>query len=173
MLPETATENDLHGILDILNHYIRCHHCTFDTKPWAVDEKLSWFGTFSADGPYQLRLTRSGNTVTGYAHSARWRPKAAYDVTAETTVYVHPDFQGQGLGTLLLRDLLGRLEATPLEQAVAGIAQPNEASNRLHRQLGFHEVGTYRRVGYKFDRRWDVTWFQRNLAQAAQQAHDG
>ena len=48
-------------------------------------------------------------------------------------------------------------------RAVAGIAQPNEASNRLHRKLGYRAVGTFHRVGRKFNRDWDVTWFERDI----------
>ena len=47
---------------------------------------------------------------------------------------------------------------------MAGIALPNEASVGLHRALGFVEVGTYRRVGWKLGRWHDVAWFQRSLA---------
>ena len=152
---------DLPGILDILNHYIRTHHCIFDTDCWSVARKQEWFGTFRPDGPYRLLIARAADTLIGYAHSSRWRPKAAYDVTVETTVYVHPDHCSKGVGAALMQRLLKELGDTDIHSAVAGIAQPNPASNRLHEQLGFREVGTYRQVGFKFGKYWDVCWYQK------------
>ena len=44
-----------------------------------------------------------------------------------------------------------------------GIALPNEASARLHERFGFRHVGTYREVGRKFGRYWDVAWYEKPL----------
>jgi hypothetical protein len=41
--------------------------------------------------------------------------------------------------------------------AYAGIALPNPSSVGLHESFGFESIGTYRRVGFKFDRWHDVT----------------
>jgi phosphinothricin acetyltransferase len=64
---------------------------------------------------------------------------------------------------VLYDELLTRLEASPLRLAVAGIAEPNEASTRLHLGRGFTFVGTFTGVGTKFGRSWDVSWYQRPL----------
>ncbi|NND44178.1 MAG: N-acetyltransferase [Xanthomonadales bacterium] len=163
ILPEAARPGDLPALLGILNHYIATDHCTFDTVPWRPEQKQTWFEACDNSGPYQLWVAREGPDLLGYAHSNRWRPKQAYDITVETTVYVHPDHLGRGLGRALLGHLLEQLIEQRLHSAVAGIAQPNPASNELHRKLGFREVGTYREVGFKFGRHWDVTWFQKIL----------
>lgn len=88
-------------------------------------------------------------------------------MTVETTVYVAPDALGQGLGTALLGGLLERLRGTGALRAVAGIAQPNDASNRLHETLGYRPVGTFHRVGRKFGRDWDVAWYERDIEAAS------
>jgi hypothetical protein len=41
--------------------------------------------------------------------------------------------------------------------------QPNEASNGLHRALGFLPAGTYRGIGWKAGARHDVQWWQLDL----------
>jgi phosphinothricin acetyltransferase len=156
-----AKGGDLPGVLKILNHYVVNHHCTFDTRPWSVEQKQEWFDQFSHEGRYRLLVARSGDRLLGYAHSCRWRPKNAYDITVETTVYVHPEHKSRGLGHALLQRLLDELEGTGVHSAVAGIAQPNEASNRLHERLGYQSVGTFQRAGLKFNNYWDVTWYQK------------
>jgi phosphinothricin acetyltransferase len=160
---EPAGHHDLAGILDILNHFILHDHCTFDTQPWSPGDKQAWFESFGEKPQYLLLVARQGDDILGYAHSGQWRGKRAYDVTVETTVYVAAGHAGRGLGRALLGDLLHRLEDTPARRAVAGVAQPNSASNRLHESLGFSAVGTFHGVGHKFGKFWDVRWFERSI----------
>jgi phosphinothricin acetyltransferase len=160
VIVEHAKPGDLPAILDILNHYILTHHATFDTVPWAVDQKQEWFDSNTSDGPYQLLVARLDDRILGYAFSGRWRPKKGYNGTAESTVYVHPDATGQNIGYLLMSELLERLSNTGLKKLVAGVAQPGDDSNRLHEKLGYIPVGTFHQVGFKFDKFWDVLWFE-------------
>jgi phosphinothricin acetyltransferase len=43
------------------------------------------------------------------------------------------------------------------------VALPNDASEALHRRLGFRDVGTFTEVGWKQDRWVDVRWYERAL----------
>ncbi len=116
------------------------------------------------DGPYELLVAITADElVTGYAKTGRFRDKAAYASTAETSVYVHRDHRGAGVGDALYTALLARLDAGPQRTAVAGITQPNAASMRLHARHGFAIVGTFHEVGVKDGRAWDVTWLERPL----------
>ena len=160
---EPARQDDLPAILGILNHYIEHDHCTFDTRPWSVEQKQSWFDGFSDDGPYRLLVARQGDLLLGYVHSNRWRPKNAYDITVETTVYVAPEAGGQGIGYRLMESLFRKIDGQGLHSAVAGVTQPNPASDALHLKLGFERVGTFKEVGYKFGHFHDVTWYRKPL----------
>jgi phosphinothricin acetyltransferase len=44
---------------------------------------------------------------------------------------------------------------------LAVVALPNDASEALHRALGFERVGVLREVGHKFGRHVDTAWWQR------------
>jgi phosphinothricin acetyltransferase len=83
------------------------------------------------------------------------------------SVYVAEGGRGKGVGGALYDELLARLERTELKLAVAGIAEPNEASIRLHLSRGFTYVGTFHRVGTKFGSEWDVSWYERPLRDPA------
>lgn len=124
----------------------------------ATDESLGHMLVTAVDG---------AGAVLGYAKSARFRPKAAYASTCETSVYVGSAARGHGVGGALYTELLGRLDRSGLRLAVAGVTDPNPASAQLHRSHGFAPVGTFSGVGVKFGRPWDVTWFQRPLQSAA------
>jgi phosphinothricin acetyltransferase len=158
-----ARQRDLQGVVEILNHYIKTDPCTFDMEPWGVEDKQAWFDSLSTSGRHQLLVAEDSGTICGYAHSGPFRPKVGYQTTVETTVYVHADAPGRGLGGLLMKSLLASIEGTGVHRAIAIIVQPNEASNRLHQRLGFHPVGTFSEVGYKFEQYWDSTWYERQF----------
>lgn len=99
--------------------------------------------------------------VAGVASSGRYRPRAAYDTTVETSVYIAPDSVGRGLGSALYGALFDALDGERVHRAVAGIALPNDASVALHRRFGFERVGRFSEEGWKFDRFWDVDWYER------------
>jgi phosphinothricin acetyltransferase len=101
--------------------------------------------------------------ILGYATSSAFRAKPAYATSVEVTVYVAPDAARRGVGTLLYEALFSALDSEDLHRAYAGIALPNEASVRLHERFGFRHVGTYREVGRKFGRYWDVAWYEKEL----------
>jgi len=66
---ERGREDDLPGIVDILNHTIMNSNATLATQPVSVAERRDWFDRFSATGPYQLLVARRGSQVLGYAAS--------------------------------------------------------------------------------------------------------
>ena len=136
---------------------------TFDFDAPTVDW---WRGVLADNGPAQneLLVAVEDGEVLGYAKSGRFKERPGYDTTRETSAYVHEDHRGRGVGTALYRELLGRLDRSGLRTAVAGVTQPNPASDRLHAAFGFTEVGTFVDVGEKFGKPWSVRWYQRPLA---------
>jgi phosphinothricin acetyltransferase len=159
-----AVADDLRALTDIYNHYIVHTAVTFDLQPFTPDERRSWFEAHGAAGPYRLIVaTEDDGLVLGYATTSRWRPKAAYQTTVESSVYVHPSAVGRGCGRHLYDALFESIAGEDLHRIVAGVSLPNEASIRLHEKCGFRSVGTFSGVGRKFGRYWDVAWFERPL----------
>jgi phosphinothricin acetyltransferase len=156
-----AGEGDLPAILRIYNHYVETSHATFDTEPMTVGQRTGWMQQFDETGPYRLIVAHRGPSLCGFAYSAQFRSRPAYDVSVETTVYVAPKAIGRGLGRALYGSLLGEIDGAGIHRAYAGIALPNEPSVSLHEHFGFRHVGTFSEVGYKFGRYWDVAWFER------------
>ncbi|MFD5539807.1 GNAT family N-acetyltransferase [Streptomyces sp. NPDC127079] len=160
-----GNEGDLAALTEIYNHYVRETPITFDTVAFTPEERRPWLLSHPEDGPYRLMVAAAPDSqeILGYATSSPYRAKPAYATSVETTVYVAPHAGRRGVGTLLYRALFEALAGQDLHRAYAGIAQPNEASTRLHERFGFGYVGTYREVGRKFGRYWDVAWYERPL----------
>ncbi|MFF9170464.1 MULTISPECIES: GNAT family N-acetyltransferase [unclassified Streptomyces] len=160
-----GVEADLEALTDLYNHYVRETPITFDTAVFTPEERRPWLLSHPEDGPYRLKVAADADTqeILGYATSSPYRAKPAYSTSVETTVYVAPGAGGRGVGTLLYEALFAALAGEDLHRAYAGIAQPNEPSVRLHERFGFRHVGTYREVGRKFGRWWDVAWYEKEL----------
>lgn len=160
-----GVESDLDALTAIYNHYVRETPITFDTATFTPVERRPWLLSHPEDGPHRLMVATAGDSqqILGYATSSAFRPKPAYETSVEVTIYLAPDAGGRGTGTLLYKALFGALADEDLHRAYAGIAQPNEASVRLHERFGFRHVGTYREVGRKFGRYWDVAWYEKEL----------
>lgn len=160
-----GVEGDLRALTDIYNHYVRETPITFDTTVFTPEERRPWLLSHPEDGPYLLKVAADADSqeILGYATSSPFRPKPAYATSVEVTIYLAPHAGGRGIGTLLYKALFEALADEDVHRAYAGIAQPNEASQRLHERFGFRYVGTYREVGRKFGRYWDVAWFEKDL----------
>lgn len=160
-----GSEGDLDALTAIYNHYVRETPITFDTAVFTAEERRSWLLSHPEDGPHRLMVAADvdSQTTLGYATSSPLRPKPAYATSVEVTVYLAPDAAGRGIGTLLYKALFEALTGEDLHRAYAGIALPNEASARLHERFGFRHIGTYREVGRKFGRYWDVGWYEKEL----------
>ncbi len=118
----------------------------------------------AGEGRYPWLVWEEAGAVAGYAYASAYRARAAYDRTAETTVYVAREAQGRGVGWRLYAALIERLTADGFTQALGVISLPNEASVALHEALGFRQVARLERVGCKFGRWLDVGYWQRRLA---------
>ncbi|MEU7021551.1 N-acetyltransferase family protein [Streptomyces sp. NPDC046203] len=160
-----GVEDDLGALTDLYNHYVRETAVTFDTEPFTPEQRLPWLRSRLEDGPHRLLVAQDRGTgeILGYATSGPFRAKAAYDTSVEVSVYLSPAAGGRGIGTLLYEELFTALATEDVHRAYAGIARPNDASDRLHARFGFRLVGTFGEAGRKFGRYWDVAWYEKRL----------
>jgi phosphinothricin acetyltransferase len=162
-----SADGDLAELVSIYNHYVENTPVTFHTTQFTVPQRIEWFTTFSKEGPYRLLVAERDGKILGYASSANYKPRAAYDTSVETTIYLDAEAVGTGVGTKLYGALIDQLVADErLHRAYGGVALPNPASTAMHERLGFELLGTYSEVGYKFDKYWDVAWYEKDLTAA-------
>jgi phosphinothricin acetyltransferase len=142
----------------LTNHFIEHTAIHFAYEP-ASDAEFTATWSQSA-GDYPWLVAEVDGAFAAYAKATRWRDRAAYSRTTETTVYVAPAHQGKGVGRAIYTQLLDTLRMRGFRTAIGGITLPNPASVRLHESLGFRHVGTFRGVGCKFGRWHDVGFWQ-------------
>ena len=155
---------DLAALLNIYNHYVTTTHISFDVEPRTLEQRRAWFDSFAEAGRHQCFVADRDGVAIGWASSGKFKDRAAYDTSVETSVYLAPGEGGKGLGRLLYGTLFDALAKEDVHRCFGGIALPNEASIGIHLAMGFRHVGTYTEVGRKFSRFWDVAWYEKAMA---------
>ncbi|MDP9046203.1 MAG: N-acetyltransferase family protein [Pseudomonadota bacterium] len=167
LLIRPAAAADLPAITAIYAWNVQNGTGTFELDPPDQAEMASRHAAVASKGLPWLVAERDG-TVLGYAYANHFRPRLAYRFCVEDSIYLAPQALGQGLGRLLLAELVARCEALGVRQMLAVIGDSaNLGSVGVHRTLGFEPTGTFKAVGWKFDRWLDVVLMQKTLGPGA------
>jgi L-amino acid N-acyltransferase YncA len=167
LLIRPSTEADLPAITAIYAWNVEHGTGTFETEAPDAAEIARRRADVLAKGLPWLVAQRAGE-ILGYAYASHFRPRFAYRFCLEDSIYLAADAQGQGLGRLLLTELLARCEAAGARQMLAVIGDSaNLGSIGVHRTLGFETVGKMSAVGWKFGRWLDVVLMQKSLGHGA------
>lgn len=163
LLIRPSTETDLAAITAIYAHNVLHGTGTFELEPPTQTDMAGRRADVLGKGLPWLVAKRE-NQVLGYAYANHFRPRPAYRFCLEDSIYLLPEAQGQGLGSLLLAELIARCEAAGARQMLAVIGDSqNLGSISVHRRLGFEHTGVLKSSGWKFGRWLDVVLMQRAL----------
>jgi L-amino acid N-acyltransferase len=156
-----ATRSDAEAVRAIYNAEVTGSTVTFDLVARTQAEQLAWIEEHQ--GPHPAVVAVEDTTVTGFGSLSPFRERPGYATTVEDSVYVADEWRGQGVGAMVLAELVGLAVNHGFHTVLARISGDNEASIALHRGQGFELVGVEREVGRKFGRWIDVTVMQRML----------
>ena len=161
-----AERRDAAGIRSIYNHYVTESTALFDMVPRTLDEQVALDRRAlrcPSGGRRRRRGEDAADHVVGFGSLSPFRPRPAYSTTVENSVYLLAEYQGRGVGRLILDKLLELAQQHGFHSVIARITGDNDASIALHSACGFELVGTEREVGRKFGRWLDVVEMQRLL----------
>src|ERR1700733_6775951 len=101
----SATQSDIPAIKVIHSYYVLNTLITLAIVPSTDDELLSKYKFITSQGlPYIVAVDASANSAIGYAYVTGFRGfKGGYKHTVELSLFCHPEWRGQGVGTLLLK----------------------------------------------------------------------
>lgn len=145
-----ATELDLPRIVEIYNFAVATRKCSCDLEPTTVQARRPSFLEHTPDhrplwvAEDMAQPERGAVGYLGFFHFMNERP--GYFITADLAVYLHPSYQGKGLGTYLLQRAIERAPALGIETLTATIFSSNDSSIALFRKMGFEQWGFMPRV---------------------------
>ena len=159
ILVRKAETADLEIILEIYNHAIIHTTSVYSYQPHTLEMRTVWFRE-KTEHNYPVFVAETEGRVAGFASYGPFRMWPAYKYAMEHGVYVHTDFRQKGIAKKLMQQLIESARENEVHTLIAGIDSSNEASIRLHEQLGFEEAAHLKEVGYKFDKWLDLKLLQ-------------
>jgi phosphinothricin acetyltransferase len=164
MQVRACTLADLEAVQSIYAHHVRTGLASFEEDPPSLEEIERRFTALVAEG-FPFLVLQLEERIAGYAYASAFRPRSAYRHTCESSVYVAPDMHRRGVGRALMLQLIEDCQRCGKRQMLAVIGDSaNIPSIALHAALGFEHVGTFKNIGFKFQRWVDVVLMQRLLA---------
>ena len=159
-----AQPQDLEHILKIYNAEILNGTATWNDQEKSLEDFLNWFKSLT-EQQFPLFVAEHSETkhIAGYADYSSFRQISGFKHTVEHSVFIHPDFIGQGLGKALMLKLIEHAQHNRIHVMVAAIDHENQASIVLHEKLGFKQTGYMSEVGQKFGKWRDLVLMQLNL----------
>lgn len=149
-----VSPDDAAALAAIYNYYVRETVISFETEPLGEEQLRERIVQTAAEFPYLV--CELDGRVVGYACAHRWKERAAYSQTWESSIYLHHEWRARGLGRALMEALVPLCRAAGCRALIACITAENQASVAFHESLGFRQVSLFPAVGCKFGRLLDV-----------------
>ncbi|MCA4158342.1 GNAT family N-acetyltransferase [Priestia megaterium] len=157
-----ATKNDLMDILGIYNDAILHSTAVYTYTPQTLENREIWYQQKVEEG-YPILVWEQNGKVVGFATFGPFRTWPAYKYSIEHSVYVNEEYRGKGIGTSLMKELIGIANEREYMTLIAGIDATNEGSIAMHKNFGFVHSGTIEKAGFKFNRWLDLAFYQLHL----------
>lgn len=165
-----STDADIPAITAIYTHHVLHGTGTFETDPPGEQDMAQRRADVLGKGLPYLVVEHAGDVV-GFAYCQWFKPRPAYRFSAEDSIYLAASAHGQGLGRLLLVELMAQAERAGVRKLIAVIGDSaNQGSIGVHRSCGFNPVGVLTNCGWKFDRWLDVVLMDRTIGLGSSEA---
>jgi phosphinothricin acetyltransferase len=150
---------DTQAILDIINYNILHSTALYDYTIRNYEQQKAILEDKTNKG-FPVIVAELNGELVGFGMYSEFRFREAYKFTVEHSVYVSEKYIGNGIGKVLLTELIELAKAQGLHTMIGVIDSENQDSIAFHEQFGFKTVGIIKESGYKFDRWLDSVFMQ-------------
>ncbi len=165
-----AAAEDALRLLEIYAYYVEKTAISFEYEVPSLEEFENRIQNTLKRYPY-LCILRDG-VIKGYAYAGPFIERAAYDWSAETTIYIAHDVRNRGLGRMIYEALEKELKEMGILNLYACIGYPEaddeyltKNSAQFHRHMGFQPAGKFQNCGYKFGRWYHMIWMEKIIGE--------
>ncbi len=145
---DLLSKNDWNLVSKIYKKGIETGLATFET------EIPSWTKWDNAHLQSCRLVARLDGKIMGWAALSPVSDRCVYGGVAEVSVYVDTEYNGKGIGTSLLQELIKQSEKEGFWTLQSGLFPENIASLQLHKKLGFREIGYREKIGKMKNGTW-------------------
>lgn len=163
----SASPDDAAALLEIYRPYVEETAVTFDYEAPSPDEFRARITGLLEKYPYLV--AEEDGVPVAYAYAGPLSRRAAYQWSAETSIYVRQDFRRKGCGRALYESLEEACRRGGIRNLYACVTFPtadddehiSPDSIRFHESMGFRTIGHFTKCGLKFGRWYDVIWMEK------------
>lgn len=163
-----ACIEDAERLVEIYSYYVLNTAVSFEYEVPSIEEFRERIRKTKEKYPYLVCL--KDNRIIGYVYAGAYSIREAYSWTVSTSIYIDKDYRRHGVGSILYEALEKELKKQGIINLLAGVAYiENEDEYLSHDSYMFHlkeeysEVAHMKSVGKKFDRWYDLLWFQKKI----------
>ena len=165
-----AKPEDAKELLKIYAYYVTDTAISFETEVPSEEEfKLRIEEVLKS---YPFIVACKDDEILGYAYLHSFVGRKAYELSAETTIYLNPDKKKMGKGKKLysvLEDIAKAQNITNLYSCIGYVDKEDEYLNnnsvQFHEHIGFRMVGKFENCGHKFGRWYHMVWMEKIIGE--------
>lgn len=166
----SANPEDAKELLKIYAYYVTDTAISFETEVPSEEEfKLRIDEVLKS---YPFIVACKDDEILGYAYLHSFVGRKAYELSAETTIYLNPDKKKMGIGKKLysvLEDIAKAQNITNLYSCIGYVDREDEYLNnnsvQFHEHIGFRMVGKFENCGHKFGRWYHMVWMEKIIGE--------
>ena len=166
----SANPEDAKELLKIYAYYVTDTAISFETEVPSEEEfKLRIEEVLKS---YPFIVACKDDEILGYAYLHSFVGRKAYELSAETTIYLNPDKKKMGIGKKLysvLEDIAKAQNITNLYSCIGYVDKEDEYLNnnsvQFHEHIGFRIVGKFENCGHKFGRWYHMVWMEKIIGE--------
>ena len=165
-----AKPEDAKELLKIYAYYVTDTAISFETEVPSEEEfKLRIEEVLKS---YPFIVACKDDEILGYAYLHSFVGRKAYELSAETTIYLNPDKKKMGIGKKLysvLEDIAKAQNITNLYSCIGYVDKEDEYLNnnsvQFHEHIGFRMIGKFENCGHKFGRWYHMVWMEKIIGE--------
>ena len=166
----SANPEDAKELLKIYAYYVTDTAISFETEVPSKEEfKLRIEEVLKS---YPFIVACKDDEILGYAYLHSFVGRKAYELSAETTIYLNPDKKKMGIGKKLysvLEDIAKAQNITNLYSCIGYVDKEDEYLNnnsaQFHEHMGYRMVGKFENCGHKFGRWYHMVWMEKIIGE--------
>ena len=137
---------DANRLVEIYSYYVSNTAVSFEYDVPSVSEFENRIKHTTEAYPYLV--CEKDNKIVGYVYAGAYSTREAYTWTATTSIYIDKEYR---------RQLAGVAYSENEDEYLS------HDSEKFHIHQGYTEVAHIKTVGKKFDRWYDLKWFQKKI----------